>query len=171
MPFLRSYQKVILVGNVTRDPVLRYTANNTPVARFTVATNRSFVNAAGEKKEETHFHPIVVWGKFAEKIASILKKGDKVYVEGRLEYRQKRSDEGQIIATEASIRADEIVILQRSSKRSLKPQEGGEVDEEAKELDLDEIAKELAEEGNNEEAEENQKENETDENPEEELPF
>jgi len=145
MPFLRTYQKVILVGNVTRDPDLRYTASNTPVARFSVATNRVFTNAQGERKEETQFHRVVVWGKFAEKIAEILKKGYKVLIEGRLEYREIRDEAGKLTARDVSIRADEIIILYRPRRDTAAPT--AEERDQQPEVDLDSIAEQIASEG------------------------
>ena len=143
MPFLRSIQKVIIVGNITRTPELRYTANNTPVCSFTVATNRVFVNAKGERKEEAHFHRITVWGKFAEKMAKLLEKGVKVYVEGRLEYRDIRDDAGKLLGRAASIRADEVIILARP-RNSSGQQASGQDDSTA--IDLNDIAAQISDE-------------------------
>src|SRR3989339_589627 len=80
----RSLNKVILIGNLTRDPELRYTPSGTAVCTFGLATNRSWTTQSGETKEETEFHRIVVWNKLAELCAQLLVKGRKVYVEGRL---------------------------------------------------------------------------------------
>jgi single-strand DNA-binding protein len=77
------YNKVILVGNLTRDPELKFIANGNPVCRFGLATNRSYTSN-GEKKEEVTFVDIDVWGKPAENCAKYLEKGKKVLVEGRL---------------------------------------------------------------------------------------
>jgi len=87
-----SLNKVMLVGNLTRDPELRHTPNGKPVSSFGVATNRRWKNEAGELQEETEFHTVVVWGRLAEVIPQILKKGHRVFVEGRL---RTRSWEGQ----------------------------------------------------------------------------
>jgi len=87
-----SLNKVMLVGNLTRDPELRYTPNGKPVCSFGLATNRRWKNEAGQLQEETEFHNIVVWGKLAETISQILKKGNRAFVEGRL---RTRSWEGQ----------------------------------------------------------------------------
>lgn len=80
------------MGNLTRDPELRYTPNGQPVTSFGVATNRSWKDANGEKKDEVEFHEVVVWGKLAELVSQYLTKGRKVHVMGRL---QTRSWEGQ----------------------------------------------------------------------------
>ena len=91
----RSLNKVMLIGNLTRDPNLRYTPNNTAVCSFGIATNRSWTPAdGGEKQEKVEFHNIVAWGKLAELCGQLLHKGDKVYVDGRLQTRDWKSDDG-----------------------------------------------------------------------------
>ena len=110
----RSLNKVTLIGNLTRDPELRYTPQGTPVCTFGLATNRSWVPAGGERQEETEFHRIVVWQKLAELCAQLLFKGRKVYVEGRLQTRRWTGADGQErITTEIVI--DDMIIL--DSKR------------------------------------------------------
>ena len=80
----RSLNKVMLIGNLTRDPEMRYTPQGTAVCTFGVATNRSWTTESGEKKEDAEFHNVVAWNKLAEICTQLLKKGRKVYVEGRL---------------------------------------------------------------------------------------
>lgn len=80
----RSLNKVTLIGNLTRDPELRYTPAGTAVCTFGLATNRTWTTQSGETKEETEFHRIVSWNKLGELCAQLLVKGRKVYVEGRL---------------------------------------------------------------------------------------
>ena len=102
----RSLNKVILIGNLTRDPELRYTPQGTPVCTFGIATNRSWSTDQGEKKEETEFHTIVAWNRLAEIVAEFLQKGRQAYVEGRLQTREWEAPDGakrqrtEIIATE-----------------------------------------------------------------------
>lgn len=85
----------MLIGNLTRDPNLRYTPSNTAVCSFGLATNRSWTPAdGGEKQEKVEFHNIVAWGKLAELCGQLLHKGDKVYVDGRLQTRDWKSDDG-----------------------------------------------------------------------------
>lgn len=84
----------MIIGNLTRDPELRYTPNGQAVASFGVATNRRWKDAAGEKKEEAEFHEIVAWGKLAEICNQILSKGRKVYVEGRIHSRSWEAPDG-----------------------------------------------------------------------------
>lgn len=81
----RSLNKVMLIGNLTRDPELRYTTSGTPVATFTVATNRNFTDSSGTQKETAEFTSVVAWAKLAEICSQLLAKGTKVYVEGRLQ--------------------------------------------------------------------------------------
>lgn len=80
----RSLNKVILIGNSTADAILRYTATNDAICTFSLATNRSWTTEKGEKKEETEFHRIVAWSKLAEICAQLIKKGAKLYLEGRI---------------------------------------------------------------------------------------
>jgi single-strand DNA-binding protein len=79
--------KVILIGNLGRDPEVRSTPSGQPVASFTLATNRRWRDKAGNKQEETEWHSIVVWGKQAEIAGQYLKKGKQIYLEGRLQTR------------------------------------------------------------------------------------
>jgi single-strand DNA-binding protein len=82
---MASFNKVILVGNLTRDPELRYTPKGTAVARITLAVNRTFTSGeGGEKKEEVSFVDVDVWGRQAEVISQYMKKGRPLLVEGRL---------------------------------------------------------------------------------------
>lgn len=84
----RCLNKVMLIGNLTRDPELRYTPGGMAVASFGVATNRAWTTKQGEKKEDAQFHRIVAWNKLAELCSQLLGKGSRVYVEGRLQYRE-----------------------------------------------------------------------------------
>ena len=91
----RSLNRVQLIGNLTRDPELRYTPNGTAVCSFGLATNRSWTTDTGEKHEESEFHNIVAWNKLAELCSQFLSKGRKVYVEGRLSNRTWTAQDGQ----------------------------------------------------------------------------
>lgn len=121
---VRSLNRVQLIGNLTRDPELRYTPAGTAVCTFGVATNRGWVTDSGEKKEEVEFHRIVSWNKLAELCSQLLVKGRKVYVEGRLSTRSWTGQDGaQRTTTEVVI--DDMIIL--DSKRV----SGVEAEEEA----------------------------------------
>ena len=123
MPALRSVNKVILVGNLTKDPEMNFTAASTPVCVFTVATNRAWKNAKGEKSEEASFHRINAWGKFGENLAKLLKKGMKVYVEGILTYREKRDEAGKLTSKDARIRAESVIVLERAHGAAVSDEE------------------------------------------------
>ncbi|HVI80942.1 MAG TPA: single-stranded DNA-binding protein, partial [Candidatus Acidoferrum sp.] len=83
----RSINKVILLGNVTRNPVLRTTKSGKPVCDFGIATNRAYTDDKGQRHEQAQFHTIVAWGKLAEIAGKYFVKGSRVYTEGRLETR------------------------------------------------------------------------------------
>ena len=84
----RSLNKVLLIGNLTADPELRYTPQGTAVATFSVATNRNWTDQAEQPQEAVEFTRCVAWAKLAEVCSQILKKGRKAYVEGRLQTRE-----------------------------------------------------------------------------------
>jgi single-strand DNA-binding protein len=86
--------KVILVGNLGKDPEVRYTPGGQAVANFNIATNENWTDKAGQKQERTEWHRIVVWGKQAELCAEYLSKGRQVYLEGRLQTREWNNKEG-----------------------------------------------------------------------------
>ncbi len=95
----------MLIGNLTRDPNLRFTPNGTAVCSFGLATNRSWTSSdSGEKQERVDFHNVVAWGKLAEICGQLLHKGDKTYVEGRIQTRDWKTEDG------AERRITEIVI-------------------------------------------------------------
>ncbi len=91
----RSLNRVILLGNLPRDPELKYTPAGAPVCTFGVATNRYWTTAEGQTKEETQYHRIVAWHKLAELCSKLLTKGRKVYLEGRIAYRSFIGKDGQ----------------------------------------------------------------------------
>ncbi len=82
---MASVNKVILIGNLTRDPEVRYTPKGTAVADIGMAMNRSFSSDGGERREETTFVDVTLWGKQAEVVGEYLKKGNPLYIEGRLQ--------------------------------------------------------------------------------------
>lgn len=91
----RSINKVVLLGNLTRDPELKYTPAGTAVCTFGIATNRAWTTADGQTKEEAQYHRIVAWQKLAELCSKLLTKGRKVYLEGRITYREYTDKNGQ----------------------------------------------------------------------------
>lgn len=121
----RSLNKVQLIGNLTRDPELRYTPNGNAVCTFGLATNRTWTTDSGEKREEVDFHRIVAWNKLAELCSQFLTKGRKVYVEGRLSTRNWTGQDGsQKSTTEVVI--DDMILLdnkQGASRQEVRSEE------------------------------------------------
>ena len=110
----RSLNKVILIGNLGSDPEVRSTTGGNRVATFSLATSRSWNDASGTKQEKTEWHRCVVWNSKMSTLADIVeryvKKGDKLYVEGRIEYRQWQDKDGQTkYSTEINVR--ELIML------------------------------------------------------------
>jgi len=91
----RSLNKVLLIGNLTRDPELKYTPQGTAVCQFGLATNREWTDSSGQKQEGAEFHQVVSWGKLAEICSQLLNKGRKIFVEGRLQTRSWKTADGQ----------------------------------------------------------------------------
>lgn len=106
----RSLNRVVLIGNLTRDPELKYTPAGTAVCTFGVATNRSWTTTDGQTKEETQFHRIVAWQKLAELCGKLLAKGKKVFCEGRITYRTFTGKDGQQ-RTIAEIVLDDFIVF------------------------------------------------------------
>ena len=106
----RSVNKVILIGRLGKDPELSYLPSGQSVAKFTMATNRSYKDKTGEWKEETDWHNIVAWGKTGETCAQYLKKGGQAYVEGRIQSRNWEDREGKKRTT-TEIIAENVVLL------------------------------------------------------------
>jgi single-strand DNA-binding protein len=90
----KDFNQAIVMGNLTRDPELRSTPSGQSVASFAVATNRSWQDAAGEKRDDVQYHEIVAWGKLGELASNYLKKGRKVLVVGRLQTRTWEGNDG-----------------------------------------------------------------------------
>jgi single-strand DNA-binding protein len=114
----RSLNKVTLIGNLGNDPEVRSTSGGNRVATFSLATSRSWNGPAGDRQEKTEWHRCVVWNTKTSQLADIVekyvKKGDKLYVEGRIEYRQWQDKEGQTrYSTEINVR--ELIMLTSKS--------------------------------------------------------
>lgn len=126
----RSLNRVELIGNLTRDPELRYTPQGTAVCTLGIATNRTWQTENGEKKEDTEFHRIIAWNKLAELCSQLLTKGRKVYVEGRLQTRSWTGQDGaQRTITEIVI--SDMLILDSKRTADEGYQDSGTVDEQA----------------------------------------
>ena len=107
-----SLNKVLLIGNLGRDPELKTTPSGQNVARFSVATTETWKNQQGEKQSKTEWHNIVVWGKQAEIAEKYLRKGKQVMIEGRIQYREYTGQDG-VKKTACDIRCDNFVMLGR----------------------------------------------------------
>jgi len=107
-----SVNQATILGNLTRDPELRYTPAGHAVCSFGVATNRSWTTSEGEQKEKADFHNIIAWRKLAEVCSQYLVKGQKVYIQGRLQTQTWEGKEGNR-QSKTEIVADQMVMLQR----------------------------------------------------------
>ena len=117
-----SLNKCMIIGNLGRDPEMRYTPSGQAVTQFTVATNRNYRDQQGEWQKDTEWFRIVVWGQQAERVAEYLRKGSKVYIEGRIQTRQGEGQDGQKRYTTELI-ANQVTSLERRERGE---EEGGE---------------------------------------------
>jgi len=129
---MSGLNQVALIGNLTRDPELRYTPDGTPVASFTIAVNRPFINREGER--EADFIPIVVWRKRAETCSEYLMKGSQVAVEGRLQVRSYEDKNG-VRKWVTEVVARRVEFLQR-----LKKQPSSQILQEKTENEIDRVS-------------------------------
>ena len=106
----RGLNKVMIIGNLGRDPEMRYTPSGQPVTTFSIATSRSWNTSDGERRSETEWFNVVAWGNLAEICNQFLVKGKQVYVEGRLQTRQWEDGEGSK-HTATEIVANEMIML------------------------------------------------------------
>lgn len=128
---MAGINKVILVGNLGKDPELRYTPNGTAVATFPLATSSRWKDSAGESQQRTEWHRIVAWGRQAEVCNEYLKKGSQVYLEGRIQYRSFDDKEGnKRYVTEIIARLVQM-LGRKEPETSLPPGQMAEVEKEA----------------------------------------
>ena len=136
----RSLNKVLLIGNLTRDPEMRYTNSGTPVVTFGLATNKSWKDTNGEVKELAEFHNVVAWNKMAEICQQLLAKGMKVYIEGSLNTRSWQGEDGST-RYKTEVRVTDMILLDSKGKQGAgsdeeapaaktSPKESASVDEE-----------------------------------------
>lgn len=111
----KSLNKVQLIGNLTRDPELRYTPQGSAVCTFSIATNRQWKTESGEQKDLAEFHRIVSWTQLAEICAKLLKKGMRAYVEGRLQTRSWQGSDGAQKQTTEIVISDMIILDSRGA--------------------------------------------------------
>ncbi len=112
-----SMNKILVIGNVGSDPEMRYTPNGTAVTSFSLATNRVYTNASGERVEETEWFTVNAWGREAENSNQYVTKGMKIYAEGRLKTDTWTGNDGQA-RFRLQINADRILFLDRSGEFS-----------------------------------------------------
>lgn len=133
---MRGVNKVILIGNLGRDPEIRYTTGGQAVANFTVATTESYKTKSGERQEATEWHRVVAWGKLAEICGEYLNKGKMVYIEGTLRTRSWEDKEGKTRWT-TEIMAREMQMLSSAGGRQER-EGGGRDDRMPDDFDIDE---------------------------------
>ena len=120
-----TLNKMMVIGNLGRDPEMRYTPSGQAVTNFSIATNRRYTTAEGEAREETEWFRVSVWGRQAESCNQYLSKGSKVYVEGRLRSRSYETRDGET-RFENEIFANDVRFLSGSGTRTDDfPREGG----------------------------------------------
>ena len=133
-----SLNKVMLIGNVGRDPEIRHLANSSMVARFPLATSEKFKTKTGELQEQTEWHNIVCWRNLAELAEKYIKKGSRLYVEGRIRTNSWVDKNSQEKRYSVEIFADNIVLLDRISDENRRSRESDPTDARAR---IDEIIK------------------------------
>jgi len=124
---MASLNKIMLIGNVGSDPEMRYTPNGKAVTSFRMATNYRYSGPDGERREETEWFRVSVWGKQAESCNQFLSKGRRVYVEGRLHSRSWEGQDGQM-RTSLEVSANRVIFLDKAAPVSLA--EEGELEPE-----------------------------------------
>ncbi len=112
-----SLNQAQIIGNLTKEPDVRQTPNGSTVATFTVATNYTWKDSNGQKQEKAEFHNVVAWGKLAEICQNYLNKGQKVYIQGRLQTRDWEAEDGSR-RYKTEIIADNMIMLSSSSQSS-----------------------------------------------------
>jgi single-strand DNA-binding protein len=143
---VRSLNKVMLIGNLTRDPNLRYTPNSTAVASFGIATNRSWTPAdGGDKQERVDFHNVVAWSKLAEICGQLLHKGDKVFVEGRIQTRDWKTESGEIRKVTEIVIDNMMLLSNRGGKFTGNEENEAEAEENSKNTEETAVPAEAAE--------------------------
>jgi single-strand DNA-binding protein len=129
-----SLNKVQLIGNLTRDPEVRQIPGGQAVASFSIATNFTWVDQSGQKQDKPEFHNIVAWRKLAEICGQYLKKGSKVYIEGRLQTRDWEGEDG-VKRYRTEIVADNMIMLSSKGAVDVQSSHGGLQRESAPEED------------------------------------
>lgn len=121
----RGLNKVMVIGSVGRDPEMRYIPSGKPVTSFSVATSRGWTDADGERHEETEWFNVVAWGNLAEICKQHLRKGQQVYIEGRLQTRSWEDHEGRK-RFRTEVVANEMILLGKRAESRDEPSPRGE---------------------------------------------
>lgn len=121
----RGLNKVMVIGHLGRDPEMRFTPSGRPVTSFSMASSRSWKTSDGERRSETEWFNVVAWGSLAEICNQYLKKGQQIYIEGRLQNRRWEDEEGNKRNT-TEIVAREMIML--GNRRDQKEEEGEDID-------------------------------------------
>lgn len=121
----RGLNKVMVIGHLGRDPEMRFTPSGRPVTSFSLASSRSWKTSDGERRSETEWFNVVAWGSLAEICNQYLKKGQQVYIEGRLQNRRWEDEEGNKRNT-TEIVSREMIML--GSRRDQKDEEGEDIE-------------------------------------------
>lgn len=131
----RSLNKVQLIGNLTRDPEIKYTSTGAALCSFGLATNRSWKDSDGELREEAEFHNLVSWNKMAEICYQLLAKGMKVYIDGELRTRSWEGDDGNT-RYRTEIKVNEMILLNSKGKSGVG---GGKTGDDDEEIDVEDV--------------------------------
>src|SRR5690349_17757063 len=123
---MASFNKVLLMGNLTRDPEVRYTPKGTAVTELGIAVNRIYTGESGEKREEVTFVDVTVWGRTAENVGEYLRKGRPVFIEGRLQLDSWEDKQSGQKRNKLRVVADNVQFLGSRSGGGGGPEEGGE---------------------------------------------
>lgn len=136
-----TLNKAMIIGNLTRDPELRNTATGATVASFSVATSMVWNDASGQKQQKTDFHNIVAWRKLAEIVGQYLRKGSKVYIEGRLQTTDWTGQDG-VKRYRTEIVADNLIMLDSRGGSNANYSSGPNLREDLKEIQVEEESEE-----------------------------
>ncbi len=135
----RSFSKAQIIGNLGADPEMRYTPNGLAVTSFRVAVNRRARGQDGQQAEETDWYRVVCWGRLAETADQYLRKGLRVFVDGRLELRRYTGNDGQERMAPEIVATDFVILTPRESQPSAAGPGGGATSEPFESDDLDDV--------------------------------
>lgn len=135
---MAGLNKVMVIGNLGKDPEMRFTANGSAVTTFSVAASRNYTSRDGERKEETEWFNVVTWNKLAENCSQFLQKGRRVYVEGRLQTRSWEKPDGTR-GYRTEVVAEDVVFLDRAGGGDSAPMDDYAAPAMAGDLDAEDL--------------------------------